>query len=126
MIEIFNEVKGSLETFKNYDDLFKYIKAIERQKLIEQGQEGWIFTIYSNESLERFYWNAIKAIEILLTEKEQDAYENGLDLLEMSKGYEDSTTQIILTPDIDIEVLKEDWCKDYCLSHGYIFLGTRQ
>jgi len=125
MIEIFNEAKGIMKSFKSYDDLLNHIKAIERQKFIEAGQEDWIFTIYSNETLGRFYDNAVKAIDILLTKKEQAAYENGFELLEMSRGDQDNTTQVILVPDMDVNEIKKDWCQDYCLKHGYIFLSTR-
>ena len=124
-IEIFNEAKGIMDSFKSYDELLNHIKSIERQKLIEGDQEGWIFTVYSNETLERFYDNTNKVIDILLTEKEQAAYENGFELLEISRGEQGNTTQVILVPDIDVNKIKKDWCKDYCLKHGYTFLSTR-
>jgi hypothetical protein len=124
MIEIFNEAKGIMESFKSYDDLLNHIKAIERQKLIEGDQEGWIFTIYSNETLGRLYDNFVKVTEILLTEKEQEAYEGGFEILETSKGDQGNITQVILLPDMDVNKIKKDWCKDYCLKHGYIFLSA--
>jgi hypothetical protein len=126
MIDIFNEGKGNMESFQSYDALLKHIKAIEKRKFVETGQEDWIFTIHSHERLAGFYWNAVKAISILLTEKEQDAYENGLNLLEMCKGDQNNSIQIILTPDIDVNEIIKNWCRDYCLNHGYIFLGTKQ
>jgi hypothetical protein len=126
MIEIFNEGKGNIETFESYEDLLKHIKAIEKKRFEETGKEEWNLTIYSNERLARLYHYAIESFRIFMTEKEQEAYENELNLLEMYKGDEDNPTQIILTPDIDIDKIKESWCRDYCLSHGYNFLDTRQ
>jgi hypothetical protein len=127
MIEIFNEVKGNTESFESYDALLKHIKAIEKQKQLEtrikNDREFWSFIIHSNQRLSSVYWRAIKATGILLTEKEQDAYENGLNLLEMCNGDQDNPTQIILTPDINLKEITKSWCRDYCLNHGYIILG---
>ena len=122
MIEIFNKGKGNIETFENYEALLKHIKEIEKRKFEETKKEDWSFTIHSHERLSRLYWDAVKAFRTFMTEKEQDAYENELNLLEMCKGDEDNATQIILTPDIDIKEIKESWCRDYCLNHGYSFL----
>ena len=130
MIEIFNENKGSTESFQSYDALLKHIKEIEKQKQLKtrmkNDRELWSFIIHPNQRLSSVYWRAIKATSILLTEKEQDAYEKGLNLLEMCKGDEDNSTQIILTPDIDVDEIKKNWCRDYCLNHGFIILGINQ
>jgi hypothetical protein len=85
MIEIFNESKGKLG-FQSYNGLFRHIKEIEKQKLLKTGQRGWNFIVHSNERLAGTYWSAVKAFEIFLTPKEQEAYENGLNLLEVWKG----------------------------------------
>lgn len=107
MIEIFNEVKGSTESFQSYDALLKHIKEIEEQKQqetrLKNDRELWSFIIHPNQRLSSVYWRAIKATSILLTEKEQDAYEKGLNLLEMCNGNQDNLTQIILTPDINLK-----------------------
>jgi hypothetical protein len=130
MIEIFNEGKGNTESFGSYDALLKHIKAIEKQKQLEtrmkNDREFWSFIIHSNQRLSSVYWRAIKATSILLTEKEQDAYENGLNLLEMCNEDQDNPTQIILTPDINLKEITKSCCRDYCLNHGYIILGINQ
>ena len=127
MIDIFNEDTGNMESFKSYDDLLEHIKALERQKFIETGKEQyWIFNVHSQESLAGSYQKATKAISILLTREEQDAYENGLNLIEMFKGDIDNTTQIVLTPDIDIKEIQKKWCREYCSKNGYVFLYTKQ
>jgi hypothetical protein len=125
MIEIFNEAKEKL-VFKNYDALLKHIKEIEEEKSVKTGQEeNWVFTIHPRERFAEFYWRAIKAINILLTEKEQDAYEKGLNLLNIRKGNQHGLDQIILTPDVNVKEIKKSWCKDYCSQHGYTFIETR-
>lgn len=123
MIEIFNETKGKL-IFQNYDTLFEHIKKIEEQKILEEERpelydKPWDFIIHPNQRLSPLYWRAIKALSILLTNEEQGAYEQGYDLLEIYKGDVKSMEQIVLTPEINIEEMKEIWCQDYCLSNGY-------
>jgi hypothetical protein len=129
MIEIFNSNSEKIMSFKDYDALLEYIEEIERDKQFEDrlelNKEHWNFTIRSNQSLSTVYWRAIKATNILLTDQEQSAYEQGYNLLEMCKGKAKNMNQVILTPDIDIEDLKRSWCKDYCSEHGYTFIETR-
>lgn len=70
MIKIFNESKGKL-VFQSHNSLFKYIKEIEKQKLLETGQRDWNFIIHSHERLSGTYWSAIKALEIFLHQKNE-------------------------------------------------------
>ena len=129
MIEVFNPKSEKVMSFESYDELLEYIKDIERDKQFENrlklSEDSWSFTIHSNQRLSSVYWRAIKATNILLTEQEQNAYEQGCNLLEICKGDVKDMDQIILTPDIDIESLKVSWCQDYCSKHGYNFIETR-
>ena len=126
MIEIFNEAKEKL-VFKNYDALLNHIKEIEKVKFLATSQEeNWIFTIHSYERFSEFYWRAIKAINILLTEKEQDAYEKGFNLLNMRKGSQNGLDQVILTPDVNVKEIKKSWCQDYCLENGYMIFEKKE
>ena len=129
MIDVFNPKSEKVMSFKSYDELLEYIKGIERGKQFESRlklpKESWSFTIHSNQRLSSAYWRAIKATNILLTDQEQNAYEQGYNLLEICKGDVKDMDQIILTPDIDIEGLKIGWCQDYCSKHGYTFIETR-
>lgn len=118
MIEIFNGSKGKL-VFQSYNGLFRHIREIEKQKLLETGQRNWNFIIHSNERLSGTYWSAVKAFEIFLTPKEQQAYENGLNLLELYKGDPENPYQVILTPDVNLKEIKKSWCRDYCIENGY-------
>ena len=129
MIDVFNPKSEKVMSFKSYDELLEYIKGIERDKQFESRlklpKDSWSFTIHSNQRLSSVYWRAIKATNILLTDQEQNAYEQGYNLLEICKGDVKDMDQIILTPDIDIEGLKIGWCHDYCSKHGYTFIETR-
>lgn len=118
MIEIYSENHGKA-VFESYDDLFAHICKEEKKRSLETGIWGWDFTIYSHEELKKFYINAARAMEILFTEKEQEAYENNLELLEIYNGNPDEPNQIVLTSDVNVDDLMEDWCRDYYLSKGY-------
>ena len=119
MIVIFNESKGELE-FQSYESLFNYIKKqIRNRRPTERGQEEWGFVVHSPEKLYHIYRFYLKAVDILITPKEKEAYENRLNLLEMHKGDRDAPIQIILTPDVNLKEIKESWCRDYCIENGY-------
>ena len=126
MIEIFNEINEKVGSFQSYNGLFKYIREREKETLIRTGQTDWRFTIHGHERLSCLYWRAIKALDTLFTEKEMEAFNNELNLLEMCMGDYDNPTQIILTPDINVKEIRKNWCRDYCLEHGYIFSETKQ
>jgi hypothetical protein len=123
MIVIFNETNGKME-FESYESLFKYIKKqIKDQEPLEdgfiEGQEDWNFIVHSPARLSAVYQSFIKAVDILITPQEKEAYENKLNLLEMYKGDTDTPIQIVLRPDINVHEMKKNWCRDYCLEHGY-------
>lgn len=120
MIEVLNMLTRKAEYFLTYDDLVKRIEEIEKDNFLLKGKEVWSLSFYSHRTLELFYWQASRAINVLLTEKQQKAYEEKLSLLEICKGHRDEAVQIILTPDVNVEEIKKGWCKDYCLNHGYI------
>ena len=130
MIEIFDSNSKKIMSFDSYDSLMQHIKQIEREKLLDEERpelysKPWDFVIHPRESLGSIYWRVIKALDILMSNEEQNAYEDGYNLLEVYRGDVKSKTQVVLSPDIDIEDLKESWCQDYCLKNGYTFVDTR-
>jgi hypothetical protein len=42
-----------------------------------------------------------------------------LGLVEIKKGNREHFTQILFTSNLDLEPLKRDWCKEYCLENGF-------
>jgi hypothetical protein len=129
MIEVFDSTNEKVMSFEDYEELFEHIKETENQKQLDTRLENdgnqWSFVIHSNQRLSSVYWRAVKATSILLTEKEQDAYEQGCHLLETCKGDIKTMDQIILTSEIDLDEMKKSWCRDYCSTHGYTFIETR-
>lgn len=130
MIELFNNKSEQVMSFQDYDDLLSYIKNAEhenqKETRLQKDREYWSFTFHSNQRLSLVYWKAIMANQIILTEKEQDAYEGGYDLLEICEGDSKKIKQIILTPSVDIEEIKKIWCREYCARRGYSFIEARQ
>ena len=126
MIEIFNPENETEVMFKNYNFLFEYIKETERKKLIETGETHWSFVHRSDKTLSLLYHRTRKALENFFTEKEREAFEKGLSILEMCNGNCENPTQIILTQDINIKEVRKKWCRDYCLEHGYTFSETNR
>ena len=129
MIKVFEPKSGKIILFEDYDALFQHIKRIEDQKLLEEERpelhkKPWAFIIHPTQKLSPIYWRAIKAFSILLTNQEQYAYEKGYDLLEIYKGDVKSMRQIVLTPEINVEEMKEIWCQDYCLGYGYEIINN--
>jgi len=41
------------------------------------------------------------------------------DILEIIKGNSRKAVFIPITPDIDVDALRQEWCKAYCKSHNY-------
>lgn len=124
MIKIFDPNSKEFLEFEGYDGLFQYIIKMEREKASgeefpELYEKPWAFIMRPRQSLSTLYWRAIEAMGILLTQQEQDAYEQGYGLLEIYKGDAKSKEQVVLTPETNVGEMKAVWCQDYCLSHGY-------
>ena len=57
--------------------------------------------------------------EEALNEREQEAYENDFDLIEIYTG-SPNPRQIVLTPDIDVPGIMRDWCFGYSYANNYV------
>ncbi len=117
MIQVSSENHGMV-FFKCYDELFKHICEVENKVVSEIGLLSWSFTVYSNKDLTRSLMNAVKAMDIIFTEKEHEAYDKRLSLVEIYKGNPDEPHQIILTDDVDVNELMRVWCHEYGKEHG--------
>jgi hypothetical protein len=56
--------------------------------------------------------------KISLTQKEREAVEKRLGLVEIRKGDRKNFIQILSRSFLDIEPLKRDWCCEYGMEHG--------
>ena len=106
---------GKEKIFKDYHQVCEYISSIERQKKLEAGTKIWRFTRHRHQTLFSLYWNPL--LKGFLTAKEKEAVEKEKGLIEIVKGNRGHITQLLLTNRLDVESLKRDWCKDYCIEH---------
>jgi hypothetical protein len=118
MIKIIQK-DGKDKLFKNYNDTCEYINAIEKRKILESGPKIWSFIRRRYETLYSLYYRN-PSLKDFLTSKEKEAIENEMGLVEIIKGNREHITQFLFTRRLDLEPLKRDWCKEYCIEHGFI------
>lgn len=123
MIQIFGTDKTVIGLFKNYDELFKHINTQESSKLSESSScfpgNIWSFVLFTNKRLSYIYY---KTLEKSFSAIGRQAYEQELDLIEISRGDFQNPLQIPVTPDVNIQELQKNWCQDYCDNQGYVLV----
>jgi hypothetical protein len=120
MMQLFEQDGNAIGLFKSFEELSRYINAVENAKLEDTNsyfpEEIWSFSFFTNKRLSYIYY---KILEQSFSKIGKDAFEQGLDLIEISKGDGKEPLQVPVTPDVDIQELKKNWCHDYCDAHGY-------
>ena len=106
---------GEQKLFKDYNDVCNYINSIERRR---PGGMVWRFIRRRYETLLPLFYH-IPSLENFLTPKEKEAIEKEVGLIEIVKGNRNHITQFLFTSRLDLEPLKRDWCKDYCVDRGF-------
>lgn len=129
MLHLLDQYHGSIGTFETYDSLIDYIHKSRLYKLrlliyrhypfenvfgVEETR--WRFVYYKHAELIVIY-SCMKEPPIKGVEKQ--AFDDGLDLIEVYQEDPSSPLQIPVTEDLDIESLKKEWCEAYCKAHGY-------
>lgn len=126
MIQVFASNKEEIGQFDNYDALFKHINSIENSKLAECSSrslgEIWSFALYTNKRLSYIYY---KTLERSFSKVGKEAFEQELDLIEIYKGDFQNPIQIPVTPDVNVQELKESWCQEYCEAHNYLLVDYK-
>ena len=111
---------GKERLFTDHHQVCNYINAIEKQKILEPEVKIWSFLYRRYEALYSLYYRS-PSFKNLLTEKEKEAVEKEVGILEIVKGNSEDITQILFTRKLDIEPLKRNWCKEYCIEHGFTY-----
>jgi hypothetical protein len=110
-----------MELFENDLELYKYIRDTENQKMFDDHPEfkkcPWTFSLFSPERVGILIRNLKKVHKPEILE---EAWQKQLGLIEICKGDYNNLTEIILTPDINEEALRKNWCKEYCEAHQLI------
>lgn len=109
---------GEDRLFEDYHQVCSYINSIERRKISNSEARIWSFTRYRHETLCSLYYRT-PSLKNILTAQEKEAVEKEMGLVEIVKGNRENITQLLVTNRIDVEPLKRDWCKDYCIDRGF-------
>lgn len=109
---------GEDRLFEDYHQVCSYINSIERRKISDSEARIWSFTRYRHETLCSLYYRT-PSLKNFLTAQEKEAVEKEMGLVEIVKGNRENITQLLVTNRIDVEPLKRDWCKDYCIDRGF-------
>jgi len=119
MIWIFKSDRASAGFCENYEDLFQYIREKENLKPLEGQPMGrpWSFTLFTPQQVSTIYLNMKRSRP---TETLKETHLKELGLLEIYRGDLQKCKEVLVTPDVDIEALKKEWCLEYCDAHGYI------
>jgi hypothetical protein len=123
MIQIFGTDKTIVGFFKDYHELFKHINALETSKLAESNtrlpRQIWSFVLFTNKRLSYIYH---KTLERSFSKVGKEAFEQELDLIEISKGDFENPLQIPVTPSVNVAQLQQNWCQDYCDAHDLLLI----
>jgi len=107
--------------FKNYMELYKYIRDQENAKLLEDhpefGQTAWSFLEFTPERVVELY-NTLKKEYNLETLSR--AAEQGSGLIEMRQGDLRNPRLIVSSPDVKVELHRKDFCDDWCQAHKLV------
>jgi hypothetical protein len=119
MIQII-PTNGKQKLFTDHHQVCDYLNSIEKQKALESGERRWMFIRRSHQTLSTFYYRST-SLRDFFTPKEKEAVDRELGLIEILKGDVKNLIQILCTPHLDIEPLKRDWNKEYCIEHGFTY-----
>ena len=103
--------------FKDYNEVCDYINAIERKKAIETGEMGWMFIKRPHQTISMLYY-ASPLWKSRLTDKEREAVEKQVGIIEIKKGSRRNFVQFLNRSCLDIEPLKKNFCHEYGDRHG--------
>lgn len=119
MIQI-TPTNGKHKLFTDHHQACDYLNSIEKQKALESGERRWMFIRRPHQTLSSIYYRST-SLRDFFTQKEKEAVERELGLIEILKGDMKNFIQILCTPHLDIEPLKMDWNKEYCIEHGFTY-----
>lgn len=120
MIGVYNTDTQEMKMFATVEELFNYITTIENEKMLpghkDFGKTQWSFEVMPARHVRELYTRMKKEER---TKALCEAYEQELPLLEVCHGDFRNPARFPLTPYIDLEDLKMDWCRAYCKVHQF-------
>lgn len=130
MIHLLDEEKKEIGRFYTYSQVVDYIHKAQIYHLryliyrknpslespLDLADTKWRFVYYKHGDLNTIYTSRKepppKGIE-------KQAFDRGLDLIEIHRNDLLNPLQIPVTVDLDIGALEKDWCLAYCKANGY-------
>jgi hypothetical protein len=117
MIKV-SSIEGKQKVFESYHQVCEYLNGIERKKAVEKGEMSWMFIRRPYESISTLYYTS-PLWKSRLTQKEREAVEKRLGLVEIRKGDRKNFIQILYRSFLDMEPLKRNFCQEYGKEHGF-------
>ena len=134
MLHLLDEYFDQLGSFKTYGEVVDFIHNSQIYHLVyvntrdqplvgalDLENANWRFVYYKHTELNIIY-SCMN--EPPISGIERQAFDQGLDLIEVHHGSPLNPIQIPVTEDLDIESLKKDWCEAYCKANGYALLES--
>jgi hypothetical protein len=109
---------GKKKIFESYHQVCEYLNRIEKKKATETEEIRWMFIRRPHESISILYY-ASPLWKNCLTQKEKEAVQKKLGLIEIRKGDKKNFIQLLYRSFLDTEPLKRNWCYEYCVEHGF-------
>jgi len=119
MINIINEFNENIMKFDSYTEVCTAFHNIENCKILEDVdgeifKNSWGFFLHDKRTLKHLHDNLTWVPPLL-----KEAYDREIGLIELCKGDPFNLTQILITPEVDIEKIRKAWCLDYCEEKGW-------
>jgi hypothetical protein len=125
MLNLFKNDGTPVKVFEDYLALYLYITHQENLKLFpdhpEFGAFPWNFSVLSPERIVKLIQTLKKHYNTTTLRKARD---RKLSMIEICEGDYRYIAQILVTPDVDIADLRDDWCLAWCKAHDMFATET--
>lgn len=123
MLALFKKDGTSIKLFTNYNDLYLHITHEENAKIFENyphfASSKWRFEYLSPQRITEL----LNMLNRTYDEKTLlEAWRQRLAVVDRCEGDCERAWQTLVTPNVDVEGLREEWCEDYCMDHGYVLV----
>jgi hypothetical protein len=133
MLILFDFPADRILALANYSKLHNHLEYMEKTR----GKGKWVFAQHPHQRVLSFY-RYVRAQKLLVLPTTSGIFERSLeealkqtersnapekeggknfDILEIVDGKK--PVLIPVTPDVDVEALQKQWCRNYCKTHGY-------
>jgi hypothetical protein len=120
MIIIINEHKTTVTSFASYWDVFQHIEHLEKSRQTRNPLlPDWSFTVHPYQRALQFHAYIEETLKTGIGAKDD---RRALSILEVCQGNAGKVSLLPITPDLNVDALKEEWCQAYLRARGYFSL----